>query len=132
MALALTGVAPIYLCVCVCQYSPGRLDLAPEAECFIDVQLALAGQRGEYVLLQADGGRSVPAVGRLLTGSGRRHTVKTRHGTAGLRRSQQNTPLLLLRSLQKNVRERVERARSTNSRYLGFPRQQGQTKRQLG
>ena len=50
--------------VCVLR-SPGRFDLAPESVRFVDVELALACQRGEDVLLQTDGLGSLPAV-RLL------------------------------------------------------------------
>lgn len=48
--------------------SPCRLDLTPEAQSFVDVELALSRQSRENVLLQPDDLRSVPAVGGLLSG----------------------------------------------------------------
>lgn len=48
-------------------HSPGRFDLAPEAEGFIDIEFALSCQSSENVLLQPDGLCSVPTVGWLLS-----------------------------------------------------------------
>lgn len=48
-------------------HSPCRFNLAPEAEGFIYVELALSCQGSENVLLQPDGLGPVPAIGWLLS-----------------------------------------------------------------
>lgn len=57
--------------------SPCRFDLAPEAQRFVNVEFALSRQSREDVLLQPDDLRSVPAVGRLLSGDRRECDSRT-------------------------------------------------------